>query len=136
MYFDWIFKLENIVAVTKQNLKKLALGKAQVAVIIFLESLLPDMSWNHVNAVLWQQFSLVPMVTDAATHPMHRYQQKWESLQEFNFNFSEHIQVVTNHEPKGIADPLKIFLYSQKLFDLTLSAKTCWACKSHIAEGL
>ena len=48
------------------------------------------MSWNDVKAVLWQQFSLVQV----ATGLMHIYQQKGESLQEFNFEFSEHIQAV------------------------------------------
>ena len=56
--------------------------------------------------------SLVPMVTHVATHPMHGHQQKGEHLQEFNFNFSEHIQVFMNYEPKDITNPLKVYMYS------------------------
>ena len=55
-----------------------------------------------------QQFSLVSLVTHAATWLVHRYQQKEESLQEFNFDLSELTQAVTNCEPKDITDPLKI----------------------------
>ena len=36
-----------------------------------------------VKSVIRQQFSLVPTVTHAAIHLMHRYQQKIEILQEF-----------------------------------------------------
>ena len=64
------------------------------------------------------------MVTHAAKQLMHRYQQKEESLQEFNFEFSELIQAVTNHEPKDIADPLKIYMYVQKLFNSAICSKT------------
>ena len=39
---------------------------------------------------------------------MHQYQQNGEGLQELNFEFSEHIQAVTNHEPTDVTDPLKL----------------------------
>ena len=42
------------------------------------------------------------MVTYTATQLMHRYQQIEGGLQEFNFEFSELIQAVTNCEPKDI----------------------------------
>ena len=51
---------------------------------------------------------------------MHRYQQE-ESLQEFNVEFSELIQAVKNCEPKDITNPLKIYLYAQKLFHPVIS---------------
>ena len=49
---------------------------------------------------------------------------KEESLQKFNFQLIECIQAVTNHEPKGITDPLKLYMCAQKLFNLEISAKT------------
>ena len=74
LYYDWILKLENIAAVTKQNLKELTLGKAQGVVINYLKSLPVVVIWNNVKAILRQQFSLVPAVTHAATWLVHRYQ--------------------------------------------------------------
>ena len=38
---------------------------------------------------------------------MSRHQQTGESLQEFNFKFSELIQAITNYKLKDITDPLK-----------------------------
>ena len=73
-------------------------------VIKCLKTLLADTSWNNVKAILRQQFSLVLTVTHATTLLMHRYQQEGESLQEFNFEFGELIQAVTNHETKDITD--------------------------------
>ena len=70
------------------NLKELVLGKAQGAVIKCLKPLPPDLSWNNVKALLQQMFSLVPMVTHVFTHLMHRYKQKGDILQEFNFELS------------------------------------------------
>ena len=64
------------------------------------------------------------MVTHVATHFMHRYQQKGESLQEYNFEFGKLIQAVCNHELKDITHPLKIYMYVQKLFNPAISAKT------------
>ena len=55
---------------------------------------------------------------------MHRGQQKRKNLQEFNFQFNELIQAVTNHEPKYITDPLGIYIYAQKLFNPTVSSTT------------
>ena len=43
------------------------------------------MSWNNVKAILRQQFLLVPIVTHVGTQLMHKYQWKWENLQEFNY---------------------------------------------------
>ena len=56
-------------------------------------------------------------VTHAATHLMHRYQQKVESLQQLNFEFNEHIQAITNYELQDTTDPLR-------LFNLSISAMT------------
>ena len=67
LYFDWILKLENIAAVTKQNTKELALGKSEGVVIKCFKSSPADVSWYNVKAILRQQFSLVPTVTNAAT---------------------------------------------------------------------
>ena len=72
LHFDWILKLENIAAVTKQNAKELALGKAQGAVIKCLMLLQGDESWNNVTALFKQQ--------------MHRYKEKEESLQELKLS--------------------------------------------------
>ena len=47
---------------------------------------------------------------------MHIHQEKGESLHEFNFELSKLIQTVTNYKPKDIADPLKIYMYVQKMF--------------------
>ena len=65
--FDWIWKLENIAAVTKWNCKELTLGKVQGTVIKCLKSLPADACWNNIRAVFRQQFSQVPTVTHAAT---------------------------------------------------------------------
>ena len=54
---------------------------------------------------------------------MYWYQQKEESLQEFNFEISAIIQAVTNCDPKCKTDPLKIYMYVQKLCNPALSAK-------------
>ena len=67
LYFDWILKLENIVAVTKQNPRELTLGKAQGKVTKCLKLLPADVSWNNVEAIGRQQFSLLPTVTHTAT---------------------------------------------------------------------
>ena len=53
---------------------------------------------------------------------MHTYQQKEESLQELNLEFSECIQAGTNHEPKDITDISKISMLAQKLFNLAISS--------------
>ena len=55
---------------------------------------------------------------------MHRYQQKRESVHEFNFKFSELIQAVMNYEPKDITDPLKSLYYVHKLLKPAISSKT------------
>ena len=86
--------------------------------------MLADVSWNNVIAVLRQQFSLVQVVTRAATWLMHRYQQKGGSLQDFSFEFSELTHAVTNCEPKDITDPLKIYMYVQRLFNPAVGSKT------------
>ena len=70
-----------------------------------------------------QLFSLLLTVTHAATCFMHMYQQKEGSLQEFNFELSELIQVFSNSEPKDITDPLKMYMYAQKVFNPAISAK-------------
>ena len=110
--------------VTKVNPKEVALGKAQGAVTKYLITIPPDLSWKNVKAVLHHQFSLVPTVNHVAIHLMHKYQKEGESLQESNFEFSKHIQPVINHEPKDITDPLKIYMYTPKLFNHSVSAKT------------
>ena len=46
--------------------------------------------------------------THAAAWFIHRYQQKEDSLHEFNFEYSECIQGITSHESKDIMAPLKI----------------------------
>ena len=89
-----------------------------------LKSLPEDASWNNVKTILRQQYSLVPTITHATTKFIHRYQWKRESLQKFNFKFSELIQTFTNHKPKDITDPLKIYMYVQKLFHLSFSSET------------
>ena len=43
---------------------------------------------------------------------MYRYQQKGESLQEFSFEFCEHNQAVTNHEPKDVTDLIIIYMFA------------------------
>ena len=40
------------------------------------------------------------------------------------FEFSELIQAVSNCEPKGIKDSLKIYMYVLKLFNPNISART------------
>ena len=100
--FDWNSKLENISLLNKCNPKDLAFRKAQGTVIKCLKYLSADVSWNNETVILRKQFSLVPIVIHATTWLMHRYQQKGEILQEFNFEFSEIIQAVTNHEPTDI----------------------------------
>ena len=78
--------------------------KTQVVVITCLKALPPDMSWNNVKAVLWQQFSLVSVVTQVASQCVHKYQQKGESLQGFNFelvNLFKQLQIV-NQRIKSI----------------------------------
>ena len=57
---------------------------------------------------------------------MHGCQKKGENLQEFNFEFSEIIQAVTNCESKDIIDLLKMYMCTQKLFNLAISSKTIW----------
>ena len=88
-----------------------------------MESFPADVSWNNVKAVLRQLFSLVPMITHAAMQLMYRYQQKGESLQEFNYQFIELIQAVTNHEHKDITDPVKIYMYVQNYLTLQSAPK-------------
>ena len=124
LHFKWILKLENISTVTKQNPKELALVKAQGTVIKCLKSLPVDTSRNNVKAILKQQFSLLPPVTHAAIQIVPRYKQQAESLQEFNFEFSELIYAVSNCEPRDIIDPLKIYKYAQKLFYPPIISKT------------
>ena len=88
------------------------------------KSLPPEKSWNSVKAVLQKDISLLSMVTHGATHLMHRYQQRGECLQEFIFEFSKHIKAITNWKPKDITDPLKIYMYTQKMFNPAISATT------------
>ena len=71
------------------------------------------MSYNNVRVVLLQWFSLVPVVSHVAAHLMQRYQQKGESLQEFNFKFIYFIQAITNQELKDITDLLNMSMYTQ-----------------------
>ena len=89
-----------------------------------MKSLPIDTSWNNVKAVLYQHFCLVPAITHASTCLMSQYQQKGESWLEFNFEFSELILTVSNHEPKEFTDPVKIYMYVQKLFNPAISSKT------------
>ena len=103
---------------------RIGLRKAQGAVIKCLKSLAADASQNYVKDVLRKQFSLLPMRTHVAMRLMHTYQQKGENLQEFNFEFSEIIQAVTNNEPEDITDPLKIYMYAQNKFNPAISSKT------------
>ena len=124
LYFDCVLKLENTAAVTKQNPKDLALGKAQGTVIKCLKSLPADSSWNNVKAILRQDFFLIPTVTPAATLLINRFQQKGQCLQEFNIEFSKLIQDVTNYEYQDISDSLKIYMYAPKLFYPPISSKT------------
>ena len=49
---------------------------------------------------------------------------KGECPQEFNFEFSETIQAVSNCEPKDIKDILKISMYAQNLSIPAISLKT------------
>ena len=65
----------------------------QGAVIKYLRSLPPETNWNEVKAALRQQFSLVPTVTHVAVRLMNQYQQRDESLRDFDFGFSDLIQV-------------------------------------------
>ena len=60
---------------------------------------------------------------------MHKYQQKGESLQEFNFELSELIQADMNHEAKDRTDPVKIYIYVQTLFNPMISSTT--VCHTH-----
>ena len=61
---------------------------------------------------------------------MHRYQQIGESLQEFNFAFSELIQAVTNHEFKDITNPSKSFLKPFDMWQPTLQEATDYVQKT------
>ena len=73
LYFDWILKLQNKTIVTKWNSKEwYSLGKVQGLVVKCLKLLPADASWDGIEAILRQQFSLVPTVTHAATWLMHR----------------------------------------------------------------
>ena len=76
------------------------------------------------------------MVTHAVTQLMHRYQKRNESLQEINFDFSELIQAVTNHEPKDIPDPLKIHMYVQRFFNPIISSKTIWQSHQTLQKAI
>ena len=62
-----------------------------------------------------------------ATQPVHRYQQKGEHLQEFNYEFKELIWVITNCEFKDIMNPLRIYMYAQKycIWQLVLNKLAC-----------
>ena len=54
---------------------------------------------------------------------IHKYKKR-ESLQEFNFDFSDLIQTIMNCEPKDMMYPLKIYMYLQKVFNPMISSKT------------
>ena len=71
------------------TIQNLTFGKAVHVIIKYLKSLPPEMSWNNVKAVLWQQFSLVTVVIHVTICQMHRYQKKVEGLQELNCEFIE-----------------------------------------------
>ena len=62
----------------------------------------------------------MPTVTHVVAHLMHRCKQKGENLQEFNFEFSELIQAVSNCEPKHTTDPLKVYVNAQNLFNAAI----------------
>ena len=51
---------------------------------------------------------------------------KDKACKKFNFESSELIQAVRHREPKHMTDPLKIYMYMQKLFAPTISTKTIW----------
>ena len=95
-----------------------------------LDTEVPDTSWNNIKVFLHQQFSLLPTATCGATHLMYRYQQKGEGMQEFIFKFSELIQAGSNHEPNDNINPLKYYMYAQKLFSLATNAKIL--CDGHL----
>ena len=81
------------------------------------------MSWNNTKDILRQQFSLVSMVTLAATLLMHKNQLNEKVYKISIFDFSELIQTDTNCEPKDITDLLMIYMYVQKLFNPAISSK-------------
>ena len=107
-----------------------------------MKSLLPDTSLNNVKAILHQQFSLVPTETHATTCLMHRYQQKGEGLQEFNFEFSELTQTVSNGEVKDITNPLhksvisfeNLHLCAKVIYSSYLS-KNIWTHASNLPQS-
>ena len=114
----------------------MALGKDQIEVIKCLKSLPADTSWNNVKAIWGQKFPLVLTLTHNATQLMHRYQQKGESLKEFNFEFSEFIQAVMNDDPQDITDPLKIMFmhinYLNQQLVSKLSGMQAQLCKTSL----
>ena len=67
-------------------------------------------------------------MTHVAMQLVHWYQQKGESLQEFNFEFSECIKAVMNCKPKDITVPLTINMYAQKLLIPQLVLKQSDMC--------
>ena len=96
-----------------------ALGKVQGAVIKCLEIISSRYELENVNSILWQQLSLVATVMHVATHLMHRYRQKGDCLQGYNFDFTEIIPADSHHKPKDITDLLKcICMYRNYLIQL------------------
>ena len=93
------FKVRKYSCCDQSNPKVFTLGKPQGTVIKCFKLLPADASWNNVKSILRQQFSLVLTVIHGTEQLVHKYQQKVESLQEFNFKFSELIQDVINCEP-------------------------------------
>ena len=86
--------------------------------------MLADARWNKVLPVCRWQFSLVSIVAHASSWLMHRYQQKGQSLQEFNFEFSKLIQAVTNCDPKDTTYLFKNYMDAQKVFNPATGSKT------------
>ena len=104
----------------------MSLGKSSRCSQKCLESLPADAYFNNVKSGLRQQFSLVPLVMHAAMQLVQRYEQRGESLYEFNIEFSKLTIAITNLEHKDIADPLKILIYMQVLFNPVISSIPIW----------
>ena len=85
----------------------LTLGEAQGIVFNCLHSLQPEASWSRIKAALRQKFSLVLQVTHAAKRLMNKYQEKGETLQEFNLEFSKIAWTITKKSTAQITNPLK-----------------------------
>ena len=75
------------------------------------------MSWEDCKQILRENFSNLQTKTHTSGHLMAKVQWPEETLQEYIYQFSELVKMVTGLKPQQVTDPLKIIIFNQYLFN-------------------